>query len=276
MEKVKIRQATKKGYIECEVGGVADFSYPTSKLRRGRVQGGGNICPTITAQSMGICRIENVIGGGTGGMQEDMENPVVWGGLQEHQHPRTDGISPALTAAMGMGGGQTPIFAEIQDNVVDMYNHKMRNDKCTGTILANGNIGQFNCGTYGVLERSDSVGKVGQISNEGSQCGAVFSDDGNMATLTAGAHGNANPHICTKYRIRKLTPLECWRLMGFSDEDFHKAEEVNSNTQLYKQAGNSIVKNVLVAIFGQMLPGKENVYKELGNRSYNKKTEQKT
>lgn len=68
---------------------------------------------------------------------------------------------------------------------------------------------------------------------------------------------------CNKYRIRKLTPLECWRLMGFSDEDFHKAEEVNSNSQLYKQAGNSIVKNVLMAIFGQMIPGKENIYKEL-------------
>lgn len=65
-----------------------------------------------------------------------------------------------------------------------------------------------------------------------------------------------------QYRIRKLTPLECWRLMDFSDEDFNKAAEVNSNTQLYKQAGNSIVRNVLVAILGQMIPGKENVYKK--------------
>ena len=54
------------------------------------------------------------------------------------------------------------------------------------------------------------------------------------------------------YRIRKLTPLECWRLMGFTDNDFHKAEAVNSNTQLYKQAGNSIVKDVLMAIFKQI------------------------
>lgn len=59
--------------------------------------------------------------------------------------------------------------------------------------------------------------------------------------------------IETRYRIRKLTPRECWRLMGFSDEDFEKAEAVNSNTQLYKQAGNSIVKDVLMAIFGEML-----------------------
>ena len=55
-------------------------------------------------------------------------------------------------------------------------------------------------------------------------------------------------------RIRKLTPRECWRLMGFSDEDFEKAATVNSNTQLYKQAGNSIVKPVLEHLFRQFLP----------------------
>lgn len=54
-------------------------------------------------------------------------------------------------------------------------------------------------------------------------------------------------------RIRKLTPKECWRLMGFSDEDFDKAKKVNSDSQLYKQAGNSIVVDVLMAIFREML-----------------------
>lgn len=57
-------------------------------------------------------------------------------------------------------------------------------------------------------------------------------------------------------RIRKLTPKECWRLMGFNDEDFEKAAKVNSKTQLYKQAGNSIVINVLMAIFNNLLKGK--------------------
>ena len=65
------------------------------------------------------------------------------------------------------------------------------------------------------------------------------------------------------YRIRRLTPLECWRLMGFSDEDFRAAEadKINSNKQLYAQAGNSIVVNVLEAIFGEMLP-KDQAIKE--------------
>ena len=63
-------------------------------------------------------------------------------------------------------------------------------------------------------------------------------------------------------RIRKLTPLECWRLMDFDDEDFFKAQATESNTQLYAQAGNSIVVNCLVAIFGQLFEGKEDIYKE--------------
>lgn len=113
-EPIRVKQATEKGYIECEPGGVADLSYPTSKLRRGRVQDGGNISPTLTCSDGAIHRLES------------------------------------------------------------------------------------------------------------------------------------------KYRIRKLTPKETWRLMNFSDEDFHKAEKVNSNSQLYRQAGNSIVVKVLEEIFKQL------------------------
>ena len=58
--------------------------------------------------------------------------------------------------------------------------------------------------------------------------------------------------VVDKYRVRKLTPRECWRLMGFTDEQFDKASEVCSNTQLYKQAGNSIVVNVLEAIIDNL------------------------
>ena len=94
-----------------------------------------------------------------------------------------------------------------------------------------------------------------------------INQNGTSNTLTSVQKDNlvmqTNNCIATQYRIRKLTPRECWRLMDFKDSDFEKAQEVNSNTQLYKQAGNSIVKNVLVAIFGQMIDGKENVYKEV-------------
>jgi len=56
MEYIGIKQAVKEGYIKCSIPGVADLSYPESKLRRGRVQGGGNISPTITTTS-GVCKI---------------------------------------------------------------------------------------------------------------------------------------------------------------------------------------------------------------------------
>ena len=60
-----------------------------------------------------------------------------------------------------------------------------------------------------------------------------------------------NPY--NDYRIRKLTPRECYRLMGFSDEDFDKVKSIGmSDTQCYKQAGNSIVVNCLMAIFTNM------------------------
>ena len=71
------------------------------------------------------------------------------------------------------------------------------------------------------------------------------------ANLTSGSYYyqvNTQP-----LRIRKLTPKECFRLMGFSDEDFSKAEQVpTSNAQLYKQAGNSIVVNVLEEILKEL------------------------
>ena len=128
--KITIRQATKKGYIECELGGVADLSYPESKTRRGRVQENGQICPTITATETGVCRIESPI------------------------------------------------------------------------------------------------------------------------------------------RIRKLTPKECFRLMGFSDENFEAAEKMVSNSQLYKQAGNSIVVDVLYYILVELYKAMPYLFDDLRLSSF--------
>ena len=64
------------------------------------------------------------------------------------------------------------------------------------------------------------------------------------ALLTGESQGVVEPD----FRIRKLTPRECWRLQGFPDWAFDKAQEVNSNSQLYKQAGNSVTVNVIAAI----------------------------
>ena len=66
-----------------------------------------------------------------------------------------------------------------------------------------------------------------------------------------------------EYRIRKLTPRECLRLMGVDDSDIDKMEAVNSNNQLYKQAGNSIVVPVLEAIFSRMFIETEPLSRQL-------------
>ena len=71
----------------------------------------------------------------------------------------------------------------------------------------------------------------------------TLTSSGGGSTVRAGSFG-----ITDGYRIRKLTPRECWRLQGFPDWAFDKAQEVNSNSQLYKQAGNSVTVNVIAEI----------------------------
>lgn len=100
------------------------------------------------------------------------------------------------------------------------------------------------------------VGGVGEKKSNGGtqwyQQDRIYDDQLAISVTTS-----ANPYYTTStlssLRIRKLTPKECWRLMGFSDEDFINAEKVCSNSKLYKQAGNSIVVDVLMAIFKELL-----------------------
>lgn len=131
-------------------------------------------------------------------------------------------------------------------------------------------VGNLNIGNYEVNNRvySDEgicftlrgkendqkilINKIGNINPSGNGMnGNVFSDNGLSPTLTTNK-GEGIKILLNECRIRKLTPLECWRLMGFDDTDFYKAQKVNLNSQLYKQAGNSIVVNVLEAIFKEL------------------------
>ena len=85
--------------------------------------------------------------------------------------------------------------------------------------------------------------------------------DGISPTVTTRPEGKKTAilPVVEKYRIRKLTPRECFRLMNVEEEQFNRAEKVVSNSQLYKIAGNAIVVSVLVAIFSQMnIQGKKN------------------
>lgn len=107
----------------------------------------------------------------------------------------------------------------------------------------------------GGLGNKDRVGDGKELSRNFPQGERVYSSQGIGCSQTAqgGGTGSYTGLYLHDYRIRKLTPKECWRLMAFTDEDFHKAEQVNSNTQLYKQAGNAICVNVLEEIFKKLL-----------------------
>lgn len=115
---------------------------------------------------------------------------------------------------------------------------------------------------------------VGNTTPSGkSQCNAVYSTDGVSQTLCAGTHGYATGSIIDnsetnqnntnqKYRIRKLTPRECFVLMGFTFEDTDKCKAIGaSNSALYKAAGNSIVTNCISLLF-------EHLYKAQYDSSY--------
>ncbi len=91
------------------------------------------------------------------------------------------------------------------------------------------------------------INVIGNYSPSGHDTSRIVDENGNALTVKEN-HGTVTATM-QNLRIRKLTPKECWKLMGFDDEDFEKAEKVNSNTQLYKQAGNSIVVDVLENIF---------------------------
>lgn len=191
--KVAIRQATKKGYIECEIGGVADLSYPNSKTRRGRVQDGGNICPTLTATETDICRIESV---------NEFDN-----------RPKERFFRQALDTFNDSD-------AEY-GNTIDAFNKRVNKS-------------------------------------------------GYSPTLTTRPEGfkTAILPVTNDIRIRKLTPKECFRLMGFSDENFEAAENVVSNSQLYKQAGNSIVVDVLYYILVELYKAMPYLFDDLKLSSF--------
>lgn len=165
-----------------------------------------------------------------------------------------EGVAPTMNTCGG-GGLQPKI---LENKIVAMRGRNPDNpsDRTAGSLteqrLEVNMQGTSNCLTSVQKDNlllENNIQKVGQISSNGSQCGTVISDNGISANLVAGTHGYANSHIATQYRIRKLTPRECGRLMGVSDEDIDKMAVVNSNTQLYKQFGNSIVVDVMCAMF---------------------------
>lgn len=233
----------------------------------------------------GVAPTMNTCGGG--GLQPKiLENKIVAmrGRNPDNPSDRTVGSPTEQRLEVNMQGTSNCLTSVQKDNLVlenvyDFYNDKMKQDGVCGTLTTG--TAHNGSGTFGVVEGIttkgkhidvastilsgyertnmtgfnadngvvETINKVGQISNDGSQYGTVIADNGLSPNLVAGTHGYANSCIATQYRIRKLTPIECGRLMGVSDEDIDKMAAVNSNTQLYKQFGNSIVVDVMCAMF---------------------------
>lgn len=158
-----------------------------------------------------------------------------------------DGISTALNT-MG-GGGREPKIA-IREATKKGYSEATVGDSVNisqpNSKTRRGRVGKQRANT---LETGLNQGVVVPVITPDRmnkrQIGRRFKENGNPAfTLnTQDRHG-----IYDGLRIRKLTPRECWRLQGFPDLAFDKAQEVNSNSQLYKQAGNSVTVPVIYEI----------------------------
>lgn len=220
--KVLIKNATKKGYIEAHDGDGVDLAYPDSKTRRGRVQKW--LSQTLdTGDSKGV-----VIAASRGRNPENPSDRTIGSPTEQRLEINKQGTSNTITTV------QKDNY--VVEQVKRLAETKRPNDEIGVTLKANGDIRPY---------RMDK-------KKSGIQELNINHKDNSSHTVTS-SHMPKVYGDTTNLRIRKLSPLECWRLMGFSDDDFHKAEEVNSNSQLYKQAGNSIVVDVLEGIFKQLL-----------------------
>ena len=193
------------------IGGIGDKDIvgDNKKLSRNYPQG------NRVYDTNGIACSQTSNGGGIGGKTGLylVGNLDIKGNEQIRRVYSEEGISPTLNTMQG-GNTQPKVMYKVRQATKQGY-----------TIAEEGD--SIN------LEQPNSTTRRGRVGNKIAN------------TLTC----SCNQAVVNEYRIRKLTPLECYRLMGFDDEDFYKASALNSNSQLYKQAGNSICVNVLEEIF---------------------------
>lgn len=225
---LQIREKTKKGYAEAQDGDDVYINRPHQK--RGVVQKG--MIQTIkTSPDIGVVVKDEIIVIGNYSPSGHDASRIV--------HP--DGIAPTVKENYGTITA-TIVNGDIKPKLVGGSYKYLVKDKLGNEILLNKDTKQLretiqNC----ELEQGKALNLdlYNRASYEESQ------------TITEPHHNSQR--LFDGLRIRKLTPKECFRLMGFSDEDFSKAEQVpTSNAQLYKQAGNSIVVNVLEEILKEL------------------------
>ena len=263
---VLIKNATAKGYLEATDGDGIDLAYPDSQTRRGRVQKESS--PTLqTTDSVGTVEIDNYpqvlrkvrteFGKQIRKKYESGEVKLKRAEMTE-LIPRTDGISNTLTTVQKDNYVLEGVDVHPFSKKLEFRGYKQNevspcllatDYKAPKTILESQTNSSHVQKDDHVVEPSSE--KVIIDDTMGFEKEARVYED--YSPSLRASRGGLKTMSGQDFRIRKLTPLECWRLMGFKDLHFYKAQEVNSNSQLYKQAGNSIVVPVLEGIFRKLI-----------------------
>lgn len=219
-----------------------------------RVYSAEQASPTLTTCAGGnqeVKIVEPKCVGGIGNKQ--------WG-KQHHQGDRvysSEEVACALMAQpIGHTGGNSYLYEVNEPIALDEQNGYLRKDGTVGTIVTDGSSPKHN---NRIVEPMSYVERAIQDSN-GVDCGFYSEQsptygyrkplDGRARAIKADQHDSC---VINNYRIRKLTPRECFRLMGVKDEDFERVAKNQSKSSLYHLAGDSIITNCLMAIFKEML-----------------------
>ena len=182
------------------------------------------ICNTLTSVQKDNLVLESECLGGFGDKKSN-------GGTQYFQHYRVYSMGEVALCLPSQIPGGSYNYLEKKQIIYDDYNSVIPEDQDAVPTLTT------NCGAS-ATRNGVKIIEAEILQNVDPKChDFIYKIDGEYWLI----------------RIRKLTPLECWKLMNFTEEDFHKAEKVVSNTQLYRQCGNSIVTSVLEAIFRRLI-----------------------
>lgn len=237
----------------------------------------GDICNTLTTNKGEGLKIKEVSKTIRCGGRANLDNKHTWdllcvssrGRNPENPSDRTVGIPTEQMLEVNTSGCSNTLTTVQKNNLILESQVLTGKRKINFKIQSNGNIRGYQ---NDYKKSSASEWKIHNVENIGDTLTAsrplniiigstqknayIGSTDNISSCLTEamGMGGGQIPKIVEQYRIRKLTPKECWRLMGFTDIEFECAQISGvSNSQLYRQAGNSIVVDVLVAIFKELL-----------------------
>ena len=228
-----IKNATKKGYLEATDGDGVDIS-SRMEYHRGTVQKGKTqTLSTMGGENNGVVVINKIdIKQKVKIRKYDVDIDNLKKVLKKHKKYSNKEISEKLNVP------------------ITTVEHWFRNDKsfsvpdaCIWFKLKE----MLNIKTNEFDESITTFIEKDNLYEKSNRC---YFDDGLAPTLTA---TSSDEKIISNLRIRKLTPKECFRLMGVKDEDFEKCAKNQSDSSLYHLAGDSIVVNVLMAIFKELL-----------------------